>query len=85
MHCNCQCRFSILSLLYAKEAKSSSAECNSLKMVIERTVGKLESTEIALKKAEDNVANLTNKNLFLAQENAELKAQLKEWQEETSS
>lgn len=73
------------SHLMAKEAKSSGAECNSLKMAIERTVGKLESTEIALKKAEDNVANLSNKNLFLAQENAELKAQLKERQERESA
>ena len=68
----------------ADEAKSSSDESNSLKMTLERTVGRLESTEIALKKAEDSVANLSHKNLFLVQETAELKAQLKQWQSKMS-
>jgi len=57
---------------------------NSLQLSLKNTEGRLEEKNVALNKAEDNVENFCNKNMFLVQQNTELSTQLKQLQTEST-
>ena len=61
----------------AQSHQNNIDELHSLKFQLERIKGEQVGSARALKKAEDTIANISNKNLFLVQENAELKTALK--------
>ena len=61
-------------------SQSDQDTLRALKLKLQHTEGKLEILAAALKKAEDNMANFSQKNMFLVQEKTELTAQLRQIQ-----
>ena len=66
-----------------KSNQSDTGLIHSLQQKLNHNEGQLHNLKTTLKQAEDNLANTNHKNLFLTQENTELKFELKHLQKET--